>query len=43
MEVGYKVVERMKEILGEDADVEKDAAQEGSAITMILFKQPKKK
>lgn len=43
MEVGYKVVERMKEILGEDADIEKDAAQEGSAITMILFKQPKKK
>lgn len=43
MEVGYKVVERMKEILGEDADIEKDAAQEGSAITMILFRQPKKK
>ena len=43
MEVGYKVVERMKEILGEDADIERDAAQEGSAITMILFRQPKKK
>ena len=33
----------IKEILGEDADIERDAAQEGSAITMILFRQPKKK
>ncbi|HNX76222.1 MAG TPA: translation initiation factor IF-3 [Candidatus Rifleibacterium sp.] len=42
IEVGYKVVERMKVILGEDADIEKDAAQEGNAITMILFRTRKK-
>jgi len=42
IEVGYKVIERMKVILGEDADIEKDAAQEGNAITMILFRTRKK-
>jgi len=42
IEVGYKVIERMKVILGEDADIEKDAAQEGNAITMILYRTRKK-
>jgi translation initiation factor IF-3 len=42
MEVGFKVVERMKVILGEDAEIEKDAAQEGNSITMILFRTKKK-
>jgi translation initiation factor IF-3 len=42
LEVGYKVVERMKIILGEDAEIEKDVAQEGNAITMILFRTKKK-
>lgn len=42
MEVGFKVVNRMKVILGEDAEIEKDASQEGNAITMILFNAKKK-
>ena len=42
MEVGFKVVDRMKVILGEDAEIEKDASQEGNAITMILFRSKKK-
>lgn len=43
MDVGYKVIDRMKELLGDDADIEKDASQEGNTITMILFRTPKKK
>jgi translation initiation factor IF-3 len=43
MEVGFKVVERMKQILGEDAEIERDACTEGNAITMILFRTAKKK
>ena len=42
MEVGFKVVNRMKEILGEEVGIEKDAAVEGNTLTMILV-QPKKK
>jgi translation initiation factor IF-3 len=42
MEVGYKVLERMKLILGEEVTFEKDASQEGNTLTMIL-QQPKKK
>lgn len=42
MEIGFKVVERMKAILGDDAAIEKDAAIEGNTITMIL-QAPKKK
>ena len=42
MEIGFKVVERMKVILGEEAGIEKDAAIEGNTITMIL-QNPKKK
>lgn len=42
MEIGFKVVERMKVILGEEALIEKDAAIEGNTITMIL-NNPKKK
>ncbi len=42
MDVGFKVVERMKEILSEDVGIEKDAGIEGNTITMIL-QQPKKK
>jgi translation initiation factor IF-3 len=42
MEVGFKVVTRMKEILGEDAEIEKDASYEGSTITMILHRTKKK-
>lgn len=38
MEVGFKVTNRMKEILGEDAELEKDASREGNAITMILHR-----
>ncbi len=42
MDVGFKVIDRMKEILGEDAEIEKDAAKEGHTITMILFRTKKK-
>jgi translation initiation factor IF-3 len=42
LEVGFKVIDRMKEILGDDADIEKDAAQEGHSITMILHRAKKK-
>lgn len=42
MDLGFKVVERMKEILQEDVGIEKDAAIEGNTITMII-QQPKKK
>ncbi len=42
MDVGFKVIDRMKEILGEDVSLEKDAAIEGNTINMILFR-PKKK
>lgn len=42
LEVGFKVIERMKEILGDDADIEKDAAQEGNTISMILYRNKKK-
>lgn len=42
MEVGYKVTDRMKEILGEDAELEKDASREGNSITMILYRTKKK-
>lgn len=42
MEIGFKVVERMKIILGEEAGIEKDASIEGNTITMIL-QGPKKK
>ncbi|MEW6712261.1 MAG: translation initiation factor IF-3 [Candidatus Riflebacteria bacterium] len=41
LEVGFKVIERMKEILGEEADIEKDAAQEGNTISMILYRTKK--
>lgn len=43
MEVGFKVINRMKEILGDDADIEKDAGREGHTITMILHRIAKKK
>jgi translation initiation factor IF-3 len=43
MEVGYKVVDRMKEILGEDVSIEKDTCQEGNTLSMILFTPVKKK
>ncbi len=42
IEVGFKVVDRMKVILGEDAEIEKDAAKEGNTITMILYRTKKK-
>lgn len=42
MDVGFKVVERMKEILSEDVGIEKDAAIEGNTITMILQQSKKK-
>jgi len=42
MEVGFKVVDRMKVILAEDVSIEKDAAMEGNTLTMIL-QHPKKK
>lgn len=42
MEVGFKVLVRMKEILGENVSYEKDASIEGNTLTMIL-QQPKKK
>ena len=42
MEIGFKVVERMKVILSEEIDIEKDASIEGNTITMIL-QSPKKK
>ncbi len=42
MDLGFKVVVRMKEILSEDVGIEKDASIEGNTITMIL-QQPKKK
>ncbi|HNW34670.1 MAG TPA: translation initiation factor IF-3 [Candidatus Ozemobacteraceae bacterium] len=42
MDLGFKVVERMKEILSEDVGIEKDASIEGNTITMII-QQPKKK
>ncbi|MGM0599679.1 MAG: translation initiation factor IF-3 [Candidatus Rifleibacteriota bacterium] len=41
-EIGYKVIDRMIEILGEDADIEKPAAKEGHCITMILYRAKKK-
>lgn len=41
MDVGFKVVLRMKEILGDDVGIEKDASYEGNTITMILSR-PKK-
>ncbi len=44
MDIGYKVIDRIKEILGDDADIERDACTEGGSITMILFNTtPKKK
>jgi len=43
MEVGYKVLERMKLILGEEVLIEKDASQEGNTLTMILHTPNKKK
>ena len=43
MEVGFRVIDKMKEILGDDADIEKDAAKEGNTITMILFRNKNKK
>lgn len=42
LEVGFKVIDRMKEILADEADIEKDAAQEGNSITMILYRNKKK-
>ncbi|MBF0501392.1 MAG: translation initiation factor IF-3 [Candidatus Riflebacteria bacterium] len=42
MEVGFKVIGRMKEILGEEVSLEKDAAIEGNTLMMIL-QHPKKK
>lgn len=42
MEVGFKVINRMKEILGDEADIEKDAGKEGNTITMILYRNKKK-
>jgi len=42
MEVGFKVTDRMKEILGDDVCIERDAATEGNTLTMIL-QPPKKK
>lgn len=38
MDVGYRVTDRMKEILGDDAEIEKDASREGNTITMILHR-----
>ncbi len=42
MEVGYKVLDRMKEILKDEIAFEKEAGQEGNTLNMILIK-PKKK
>ena len=42
MEVGYKVLDRMKAILNEEIAFEKDAGQEGNTLNMVLVK-PKKK
>lgn len=42
MDVGFKVTDRMKEILGDDAEIEKDAGREGNTIAMILFRSKKK-
>lgn len=41
-EVGFKVVNRMKEILDDEASIERDAMIEGNTITMILFRAKKK-
>jgi translation initiation factor IF-3 len=43
MEIGYKVIERIKEILGDDAEIERDACTEGGSITMILYRTTAKK
>jgi translation initiation factor IF-3 len=43
MEIGYKVINRMKEILGDDAEIERDACTEGGSITMILHRTTSKK
>lgn len=42
LDIGFKVIDRMKEILGDEADIEKDAVQEGSSISMILYRHKKK-
>jgi translation initiation factor IF-3 len=42
LDIGFKVVDRMKEILGDDAEIEKDASKEGNTITMILHRTKKK-
>ena len=41
LDIGFKVIDRMKEILGEDAEIEKDAAKEGNTISMILYRAKK--
>ena len=43
MNVGFTVIEKMKEMLDENDAIEKDASQEGNTITMILYRSPKKK
>ena len=43
MEIGYKVLNRMKEILGEAVAYEKDAGQEGNTLNMILNHSPNTK
>ncbi|MBI3038648.1 translation initiation factor IF-3 [bacterium] len=42
LEIGTKVIERMKTILGEEVSIEKDVAFEGNTLSMIL-QPPKKK
>lgn len=41
MDVGFKVLERMKIILGDEILIEKDASREGNTLTMVL-QHPKK-
>jgi translation initiation factor IF-3 len=42
LDIGFKVIDRMKEILGDEAEIEKDAAKEGNTISMILYRTKKK-
>lgn len=42
MEIGYKVLERMKEILADKVAYEKDMSVEGNTLTMILQEAKKK-
>lgn len=43
VDLGFKVIEKIKEILGDSAAIEKEPTEEGSTITMILQAPPRKK